>query len=261
MIDSDDFECKYHKVFFVSMVLRGKIVRLSLLCKINWVDPRFHSVFNFSDLLIWIKLRKVGSTPLPSTSATCGLGHLWFIWVFSADLCSVMCVNRNRQIEVFLYLSRGDFLEIGVFYSIFEHIRKKNLFWFLHLISGFPCYIRPLSFPDSSLTKFRGKKRNVVNTNVDPKTMKSFSLLQSIIARILQNGDRFYRICRENSGKIQFARKKTNSFPSVPTVFVRVKIVPQIKLHFFILFWLASGGGPKLKIWTTETLPNIYHKP
>ena len=34
-------------------------------------------------------------------------------------------------------------------------------------------------------------------------------MLQSILARILQSEDKFYRFSRENSGKIQFDRRKT----------------------------------------------------
>ena len=40
-------KCNYHKIYIVSMVMRGKIVRLSLLCKINWADPGFHFFFQF----------------------------------------------------------------------------------------------------------------------------------------------------------------------------------------------------------------------
>ena len=41
--------------------------------------------------------------------------------------------NKNRQIEVFLYLSRCDFFEIEVFYSIFEHTSK----YFFIFVSSF----------------------------------------------------------------------------------------------------------------------------
>ena len=71
--------------------------------------------------------------------------------------------------------------------------------------------------------------------------------MQLILAKILQSGDKFYKFFREISGKIQFGGKNRNSFPSAPTVFVGVKIVRQIILRFLLFFWLAIGGGPKLK--------------
>ena len=171
-------------------------------------------------------------------------------------MCNNVCQDvgtpsiETVKLRFFLYLSRGDFLQIGVVYSIFEHFCEKKIFFFsfLHLISVFPCYIFPLFGFQS---KFRGKKRNIKNTKLDPKTVKGFlkvCLVAVNLRRILQSEDKFYRCFRENSGKIQFGGKKNrNSFPSAPTVFVGVKIVRQINLHFFILFWPARGGGPKLK--------------
>ena len=40
-------KCKSHKLKFVSIVIRGKIVRQSAFCKINLADPRFHFCFQF----------------------------------------------------------------------------------------------------------------------------------------------------------------------------------------------------------------------
>ena len=64
-----------------------------------------------------------------------------------------------------------------------------------------------------------------------------FSLLQSILAKILQSADKIYSFFLEISGEIQFGRKKNrNSFPSAPTVFEGVKIVQQINLRFLSFF-------------------------
>ena len=55
-------------------------------------------------------------------------------------------VKGNRQTEIFFIFLGGDFFEIGVFYSLFEHICKKNLFSFTHLVSVFLCYFSLLVF-------------------------------------------------------------------------------------------------------------------
>ena len=60
-------------------------------------------------------------------------------------------VSRKRQIEFFLYLSLGDFLEIDDFYSIFEHFGNFFQFLVLYLLSVIPCYLFPLCFLVSSL--------------------------------------------------------------------------------------------------------------
>ena len=76
------------------------------------------------------------------------------------NVCQLVgTVNRNRQIEVFLYLFRGEFLEIDVFYSIFVHICKK-IYYFRLSFNLSACL---LHFPSKFLgfpSKFRGKKRH-----------------------------------------------------------------------------------------------------
>ena len=95
-------------------------------------------------------------------------------------------------------------------------------------VSLFNFSVSLLHFPSSFFGfpfKFRGKKRNMKNTKLDPKIMKGclkIFLLQSILARISQSEGKLHRFCRENSGKIQFDRRKKTSFLSAPTVFVGV---------------------------------------
>ena len=52
-------------------------------------------------------------------------------------------VYRNRQIEVLLYLSRGDFLKIVVLYSVSEKICRKD-FYFRFFIK-FHCFLAKFS--------------------------------------------------------------------------------------------------------------------
>ena len=62
--------------------------------------------------------------------------------------------------------------------------------------------------------------------------------LKSILARILQSADKFYRFIGEISGKIQFGRNKIEirSHQLQLTVFVGVKIVQLINLRFLYPF-------------------------
>ena len=93
--NSNGFEnFKHHKVSNVSMVKRGKIVRLSYLCKINWADPRFRFCFQ---LFRSLDLNKITEKPL--NALTLKLSYMWawsFFWVFSADWCTVMFVKKSE---------------------------------------------------------------------------------------------------------------------------------------------------------------------
>ena len=108
----------------------------------------FFSIFNFSDLLIWTKIRKDVSKPLPSNSTTCRLRHCCFFgsfWSIYVQYCvwgSWNSVNRNRQLEVFCLFIVMIFLRLMFFWSIFEHICKK----FSPSFSSFSLNVSLLSF-------------------------------------------------------------------------------------------------------------------
>ena len=74
--------------------------------------------------------------PYPQPELHMGLVIVYLFrscWPINVQFCvsrSRNSVNGNRQVEVFLYLSRSNVLENGVFYLIFEHICKKICFRF-----------------------------------------------------------------------------------------------------------------------------------
>ena len=75
--------------------------------------------------------------PYPQLQLHLGLVFVDSFEFFGRFMCNNMCKEFETQsIETvkvsFLYLSRGDFLKIRVFYSIFEHICKNLLFSYLH---------------------------------------------------------------------------------------------------------------------------------
>ena len=76
--------------------------------------------------------------------------------LFGRFMCNNMCQEIFTQsietVKLRFFVSFSvDFDKIDVFFSVFEHIRKKNLFvLFLHLNSVFPFYTLRISFSDSS---------------------------------------------------------------------------------------------------------------
>ena len=140
--------------------MRGKIVKLSALCKIISADRRFYFCFLFFRS---VDLNKVTKRCL--NVLTLNLSYMWAwsllicLGLFGQFMYNSVCQEIGTQstetvkLRFFLHLSRGDSLEIGVFYSILGHICKKNLLFSFHQsISVFPCYIFFLSFPDSHLS-------------------------------------------------------------------------------------------------------------
>ena len=110
--------------------------------------------------------------------------------------------TANSRFRTFLGVT---FLRLVYFIHYLNTFVKNLLFSFFHLISVLRCYIFWFQF------KFRGKKRNIKITNLDPKTkngFSKFSLLRSILAIIIRSVDKFYRFFGENSGNFQFGRKK-----------------------------------------------------
>ena len=59
-------------------------------------DPGFYFNFQFFRSDDLNKNPKAVSTPLPSNSAACGFGQGRIFWVFSADLCTIMCVKESE---------------------------------------------------------------------------------------------------------------------------------------------------------------------
>ena len=81
------------------------------------------------------------------------------IFTFSEGLCTKMFVKKLELHQYkpsnwrFLYFSRVDFLEIDTFYSIYELICKKAIYF--RFFVKFECFLAtffPLSFRDSSLS-------------------------------------------------------------------------------------------------------------
>ena len=149
--DSDaSKKCKNHKVYIVSMVMRGKIVKLSVLCKINLLDPRFHFCFQCFIFVDWNNFTKRYLKAL-----ALNLNYMWawslliYFILFDRFICNNVCREVGSQsiepvkLRYFLYLCWGDFLEFGVFCSTFEHTSKK----FFIFISSFNFSVALLYFP------------------------------------------------------------------------------------------------------------------
>ena len=180
----------------------GKIM-VETLCGLLGLFPiqGLFSVFNFSDLLIWIKLQKDVSAPSPLTSATCGFDLCWFIWVFLGDICEIMCVKKSQLSQkepskwgFFCIFLGSTFLRLMYFIQYLNTFVKKSFIFFLHLISPFPCNVFLFSFLDSSLTLQEGNE-TLQTPNWILKQWRVFSklsLLQSNSAKISQGADNFY---------------------------------------------------------------------
>ena len=87
--------CKWLKVYFVSMVTRGKIVRMSLLCKINWANPGCH---------FWLQFfRSVDFNKVTKRRLHALFLNLSYIWAWSLPifwgLCGqYMCTNVCQKV-------------------------------------------------------------------------------------------------------------------------------------------------------------------
>ena len=90
--------------------------------------------------------------PFPQRQLQVGLVNAVLFGYFWPFLCNNVRQDVGTQsletvkVRLFLFFSRGDFLEINVFSSVFEHICKNLLFSFLHSNRLFPYNIFPLSF-------------------------------------------------------------------------------------------------------------------
>ena len=80
------------------------------------------------------------------------------------------------------------------------------------------------------MLKMRTQSENQISVKEKQKTLE-YLLFQNGSCRTPKSPP---RKVRKNSGKIQFHEKKRHSVPSIPTVFVGVKIVRQLNLRFFL---------------------------
>ena len=182
-------------------------------------DPWSHFYFQFSDLLIWLKIRKTVSNAI-----ILNLSYMWFWSLVSLGwFCAIMCVKKSELSQWkpsnwgFLYVSPSDFLEIDVFIQ-YSNIYVKKIFYFCFFI----CFLATFSLS--------------VFWNLNP------------FRSILEERNETLRTPNSilNQRKV-FFRNFWNPFPSTPTVFVGMKIVQQINLLFYP-FDYPSGGGLKLTV-------------
>ena len=131
-------------------------IKISIWALELFLIQGFISVFNFSDQLKFMK--RCLNALTPNLNLMWGWSLLINLGLFGRFKCnSVGQEVKTQSIETvklrFLYLSRVDFLEINVFYSIFEHISKSFIFVFSYNSS---LYL--LHFP-SKLLRFKSQGR------------------------------------------------------------------------------------------------------
>ena len=137
--------------------MRGKIVKLSALCKIISADPRFHFCFLFFRSVDLNKITKRCLNVL-----TLSLSYMWAwsllicLGLFGQFMCNSVCQEigthstETVKLRFFCIFLEVTLLRLVYFIQFLDTFVKK-IFYF-RFISQFPCYIFFLSFPDSNLS-------------------------------------------------------------------------------------------------------------
>ena len=90
--------CKYHKVYIVSMVMHGKIVKLSLVCQFNYSYPGFHFCFQFFRS---VDLDEITKRCLHALALNLSYMWVWslliYLGLFSLSMCSKVCEEVGAQ--------------------------------------------------------------------------------------------------------------------------------------------------------------------